>query len=391
MKAELFFSQGCVVCFLGYKDLYLGYKINLQFIFEIFWSLLIESTVKGECFMKNNLGANIKYFRKNKGFTQEELAGMLGVTPQAVSRWESEAGLPDVSMIVPIAQSLNITTDALLGYQISSQDDRVSKQVFEKMNEYFDVSKPGESTLKVCEYLAEEANKNPMNYDIVLKYVQKVAGLSYYIDMEQLLSGEPEKARAVLEDGIRKGINIIRYCNDTKKINKAHYALAWIYIHRKDFDNAREHVNVLPGLDGHCIREELNMSLVFFEKGFDAMKDSAVEFNKLLFDVIVSQINTITTHYCYFGNLDEALEICNWCEDVLKAYTAKPEFVTETYPFVLKKFHFSKMSAYIKAGEMEKAKEICDTYLDDIKAKGVFTEEEYQAIEKEFKERIYIL
>ena len=58
--------------------------------------------------MSSNLGANIKFFRKNKGFTQEELAGMLGVTPQAVSRWESEAGLPDVSMIVPIAQTLNI-------------------------------------------------------------------------------------------------------------------------------------------------------------------------------------------------------------------------------------------------------------------------------------------
>ena len=43
--------------------------------------------------MSSNLGANIKFFRKNNGFTQEELAGMLGVTPQAVSCWESEAGL----------------------------------------------------------------------------------------------------------------------------------------------------------------------------------------------------------------------------------------------------------------------------------------------------------
>ena len=42
--------------------------------------------------MEKHLGANIKAFRKNKGFTQEELAGMLGVTPQAVSRWESESG-----------------------------------------------------------------------------------------------------------------------------------------------------------------------------------------------------------------------------------------------------------------------------------------------------------
>lgn len=341
--------------------------------------------------MRSNLGANIRFFRKNKGFTQEELAGMLGVTPQAVSRWESEAGLPDVSMIVPIAQTLNITTDALLGYQVQSQDDRIAGQVFEKIKELEDVLNPSGSALKICEYLSEEANKHPMNYDIVLKYVQKVAGLSYYIDMEQFLSGEPERAKAILEDGIRKGLNVIRYSNDTKKINKAHYALAWIYIHCKDFDNAREHVNVLPRLEGHCIKEELNMSLVFFEKGFDAMKDTAVEFNKLLFDVLVHQINTLSTHYCYFGKLEEALEICDWCEKVLTAYSSKPEFVTETLPWVLKKFNFSKMSAYIKAGEQEKAKEVCDVYLKEIKENNVYSDEEYRAVEKEFKEQIYIL
>jgi len=341
--------------------------------------------------MSSNLGANIRYFRKNKGFTQEELAGMLGVTPQAVSRWESEAGLPDVSMIVPIAQTLNITTDALLGYQVQSQDDRVAGLVFEKIKEFEEVENPAGSALKVCEYLAEEANKHPMNYDIILKYVQQVAGLSYYIDMEQFLSGEPEKVKAILDDGIRKGLNVIRYSNDTKKINKAHYALAWIYIHRKDFDNAREHVNVLPGLEGHCIKEELNMSLVFFEKGFDAMKDSAVEFGRLLFDVLVHQINTLSTHYCYFGDLKEALEICDWCEAVLAAYSSRPEFATDTLPWVLKKFNFSKMSAYLKAGEKEKAKEVCDAYLKGIKENNVFSEEEYLSVEKEFKEQIYIL
>ncbi len=341
--------------------------------------------------MENHLGANIKAFRKNKGFTQEELAGMLGVTPQAVSRWESEAGLPDVSMIVPIAQTLNVTTDALLGYHAQSQDDKISQKVFEKMKEYEDVSNPGGSALKVCEYLAEEANKNPMNYDIVLKYVQNVAGLSYYIDMEQLLSGEPEKAKAILDDGIKKGINVIRYCNNAKKVNKAHYALAWIYIHKKDFDNAREHVNVLPSLVGHSIREEINLSLVFFEKGFDAMKDSAVEYNRLLFDLITHQIQTLTTHYCYFGTYEEAMELCDWCEGLLKAYAAKPEFVTDTFNWCLRKFNFSKMSAYVRAGKHEQAKELCDAYLKEIKENGTFSEEEYRAVEKEFREQIYIL
>ena len=341
--------------------------------------------------MANNLGSNIRNYRKNKGFTQEELAGMLGVTPQAVSRWESEAGLPDVSMIVPIAQTLGITTDALLGYQQQSQDDRITQQIFAKMAELEDVASPGQSALKVCEYLAEEVGKNPMNYDVVLKYVQRAAGLSYYIDMEKLLADEPERAQGILTDAVRKGLNIIRYCSDTKKVNKAHYALAWIYIHMKDYDNAREHVNVLPSLEGHCIREELNLSLVFFEKGFDALKDNAVEFGTLLFDLITHQVEKLTTFYCYFRSLDEAIEICDWCEAVINAYSSKPEFTTDMKKWALRKLNFSKISAYVRAGENEKAEETRAKYLKDIRENGVFTGDELKDVEKEFTEGIYIL
>ena len=49
------------------------------------------------------------------------------------------------------------------------------------------------------------------------------------------------------------------------------------------------------------------------------------------------------------------------------------------------------MSAYLKAGEQEKAKEVCDTYLKEIRENKVFSEEEYASVEKEFKEKIYIL
>ena len=67
--------------------------------------------------MKNYINENIKKYRKQKGFTQEELAMQLGVTAQAVSRWEAGAGMPDISLIVPIAQNLGVTTDTLFGME----------------------------------------------------------------------------------------------------------------------------------------------------------------------------------------------------------------------------------------------------------------------------------
>ena len=281
--------------------------------------------------------------------------------------------------------------DALLGYQQQSGDDRVTKKIFEKMESMEDVSNPGLSAIKICEYLAEEVGKNPMNYDVVLKYVQRVAGLSYYIDMENLLADEPERGQAILTDAIRKGLNIIRYCSDMKTVNKAHYALSWIYIHMKDYDNAREHVNVLPSLAGHCVREDINLSLTFFEKGYEAMQDNAVEFGTLVFDLIAHQIEKMTTFYCYFGSLEEAIEICDWSEKVISAYTSKPEFMTESYKWVLRKLNYSKISAYVRAGENEKAEETRAKYLKFVKENDIYTQEELVSVEKEFTEGIYVL
>lgn len=63
----------------------------------------------------NNIGKRIKDLRKEKDLTQEKLADMLGITYKAVSKWECGMTTPDISMIVPLARLLNVSTDELLG------------------------------------------------------------------------------------------------------------------------------------------------------------------------------------------------------------------------------------------------------------------------------------
>lgn len=65
--------------------------------------------------MKENLGETICQYRQNLKMTQEDFAYRLGVTPQAVSRWERGNGLPDLSLIKGICGILHISADALLG------------------------------------------------------------------------------------------------------------------------------------------------------------------------------------------------------------------------------------------------------------------------------------
>lgn len=50
------------------------------------------------------IGQSIRYHRKRLNLTQNQLAQLLDVTPQAVSRWENDTGLPDISMAVPLAR-----------------------------------------------------------------------------------------------------------------------------------------------------------------------------------------------------------------------------------------------------------------------------------------------
>lgn len=68
--------------------------------------------------MENNaqtMGKRIAAQRKKKGITQEQLSQRLGVTPQAVSKWENDLSCPDISILPSLAKELDVSVDYLLG------------------------------------------------------------------------------------------------------------------------------------------------------------------------------------------------------------------------------------------------------------------------------------
>ncbi len=62
----------------------------------------------------DSIGSRIAFARKAKGFTQQDLAGEVGVSFQAVSKWETEQTLPDVALLTKIADTLDMTLDELV-------------------------------------------------------------------------------------------------------------------------------------------------------------------------------------------------------------------------------------------------------------------------------------
>lgn len=61
-----------------------------------------------------NMSDRIQYLRKSKGISQEELADKIGVSRQAVSKWESEQSSPDLEKIIIMSELFDVTTDYLL-------------------------------------------------------------------------------------------------------------------------------------------------------------------------------------------------------------------------------------------------------------------------------------
>ncbi len=65
---------------------------------------------------KQKLGSFIAELRKEKGYTQKELAGHLFLSDKAISKWETGASIPDTTLLIPLADLLGVTVTELLTY-----------------------------------------------------------------------------------------------------------------------------------------------------------------------------------------------------------------------------------------------------------------------------------
>ncbi len=81
--------------------------------------------------MKINIGNKIKVLRKKQGITQEQLAERIGVSFQAVSKWENSIAFPDITLVPVIAQYFGVSTDELLSYDSIEKENEIKKAVDE--------------------------------------------------------------------------------------------------------------------------------------------------------------------------------------------------------------------------------------------------------------------
>ncbi|MBQ8567333.1 MAG: helix-turn-helix transcriptional regulator [Clostridia bacterium] len=114
--------------------------------------------------MARTIGKIIKELRKERKMTQEELAGLVGITPQAISRWERGVGYPDITQVVPLAKAFGVSTDEILGANLGNDETQIREYIdlsIKALNEY--------GLERAIEILKEARAKFPKSYLIKIK------------------------------------------------------------------------------------------------------------------------------------------------------------------------------------------------------------------------------
>lgn len=125
----------------------------------------------------SKLNENIAFFRKKRGITQEELANALGVTNQAVSKWESGKCAPDIQLLPDIAEYFNISIDELFGLSVNSDIPtkiQSPKETSSKLDAAIDIaSKKGYISSSILQF------KLRVGFDESRKLIRDMESLGY--------------------------------------------------------------------------------------------------------------------------------------------------------------------------------------------------------------------
>ena len=191
--------------------------------------------------MSSTMGQIIKDLRKKNGFTQEELAERLGVTYQAVSKWENDTGMPDISQVVPLASIFGVSTDVLFGIADTTENEEAWKivQHADGIEKYGEV----ETYLNAYDVLLDGLKKYPNNLIIMINCMH--LGISLSLKENGWIYAK-ERAKEIASETIRQANFVIANSKNITDILSARQILVFLYCSQENFDLASNEARNFP-------------------------------------------------------------------------------------------------------------------------------------------------
>lgn len=185
--------------------------------------------------MRTKLGERIAELRKARGITQEQLAGFVGVSAPAVSKWETGSSCPDISLLCPVARALGVNADQLLQFEDILPEDEMIKH----MNEIIECARK-EKVETAESKLNQLLHTYPSDYG--LKYHGAIA-LDLFRMWNPVQSAERNQK---WKDQKRELLEEVRKAGVSKYYEKALSSLIGLYISEEKLDDAEKLLNELP-------------------------------------------------------------------------------------------------------------------------------------------------
>lgn len=288
--------------------------------------------------MKLTLSENIRSFRKERKMTQEQLATVLGVTVGAVYKWESGLSVPELDLIVEMADFFDTSVDVLLGYRIN--DNRLDS-IVSRLYTYSRTLDPAGIV---------EAEKALAKYPHSFKVVFACADLFLTYGTN---SKDSRFIRRALE--LDEQARVLLPQNDNPRISEANIihnmSIAYYELDEKakGVELLKQH-NVLS----HFSYEIGSTMAVFMNQTEEAVQYLSEALILGMSHMLCATIGFVFV-YCSRGDWDSALNIVTCCNNLISELRVdnQPGYMTKTHAEVL------LLLAYVswKKGLMEEARD----------------------------------
>lgn len=287
--------------------------------------------------MKENMGQIIKRLRKERNLTQEEFAEQLNISAQAISKWENSTSMPDVSLIVPIANLFGVSTDILFGMDSTDHEKEINIRLKE-IYEIYDGCKDGEEGSTALTILKKYQ-------DALRVYPNNITLLSEASAFGTMILQNYQPALKLLID--QKGIDdlaneiirwselVIKYSSSVGHMLLAKRRLVDIYVLRKNWDAAYALAETFPNTVSH-VRCLLMAELKHSEGDADGERMQRYGNIETLSSKLGHEISMLGNLYMSEGNFKDALYCYSALRNIVEAiYTDekyRPPFIHEHYP-----------------------------------------------------------
>lgn len=185
--------------------------------------------------MNIKIGAVIKNIRAKSNITQEALAAALCVTPQAISRWESEGGYPDIELLPALADFFSVSIDELLGYNLSQREEELANIKKEMAR----LAEDGTIEERVT-FARNVISRYPLDFEIKENLAVCLYHLWQDTDNDTLIGEIENLCKSVIAE-----------CDDEDIRCDAIHLLISMYGATKECDKAMEAVNLLTPLKNY--------------------------------------------------------------------------------------------------------------------------------------------